>query len=113
MVPFLREPVSFPTGRQRNSLGMRMEVRTVRLNRLSIQFEKMKTTGAKNTVDEVETETSGRVASHARECGGDISQARNGGAGCVQELFGDAAAKEPERLAVTSSRGSLTYGELN
>src|SRR5436190_261984 len=34
-------------------------------------------------------------------------------ASCVHQLFEAWAAKEPNRIAVSSSRGELTYGELN
>jgi len=72
----------------------------------------MKTTGAKNTVNQAATEATG-IVSNASDYGSNLSQPGDGGAGCVHQLFEALAAKEPERLAVTSRQGSLTYGELN
>jgi len=72
----------------------------------------MKTTGEKNTVNPTATEATG-IVSNASDYGSNLSQPGDGGAGCVHQLFEALAAKEPERLAVTSRQGSLTYGELN
>src|SRR6267142_1598494 len=72
----------------------------------------MKTTGEKNEADQAGAEAS-KIVSNASDRGGDISRPFNRGAGCVHHLFEALAAKEPERMAVTSSQGVLTYGELN
>ena len=67
----------------------------------------MKTTGEKNTVNPTATEAS-KIESNASDYGSNLSQPGDGGADCVHQLFEALAAKEPERLAVTSRQGSLT-----